>query len=133
MSNPKDPSAMTDQEIIEAVAEVMGWENKWCRSCRNTGLMHGKYRSPCRECANWRALGMTLPPRPWNPLTDWNHTMSVVKKLTDKDSWAFSLDTYFPKWLATFDHMESDVKVVIKDSDPQRAICLATLKAVSPQ
>jgi|CXWL01.1.fsa_nt_gi hypothetical protein len=78
---------LTDDQLIEKLAvDVMGWQNVWCMKCHNTGMHLGKYRMPCRDCASWRGLGLTLPPRPWNPLTDWNHWREVELKLMEDET-----------------------------------------------
>lgn len=140
------PEEMSDAELVEALAEFMGW--RWYKVATVAALV-----PPWRQKefddhpAIYAAIESTdglkrnhfdgvfltnphdfPPPPPY--LTDWNDTMEVVMKLTDHDTWAFSLESYFPKWLASFDHMESDKEVLTKESDPQRAILSAALHAV---
>lgn len=105
--------ALTDQQIIEKVAvEVMGWRLKINHTYKTMTSRLAWYDGQGKiQCAEGTPL-------PWNPLTDWNHTMEVVRKLG-------------PAWNC---FMESDGRqTIFAHTNPQRAICLAALQAVSPR
>lgn len=77
MTDPQTPSAkwdaMTDQEKIEAMAKVMGWERDNSRTVTN-GHTKCEYLVFTDENGVIRIAGGDM----WNPLENWNHTMEVV-------------------------------------------------------
>lgn len=60
--------AMTDQQKIEWMAEVMGWT----KGHEDDGRLY------------W-ATGQTAIPDTWNPLTDWSHWREVEEKIMENE------------------------------------------------
>jgi len=112
-------SPMTDQEIVEALAtKVMGW----LALETEDGLAWIKELSG-------RLLLMHFADE-WSPLTDWNHTMEVVERLTE--CW-HQLELRIDQGGCLAEFNEGTKTSGRKGGkDPQRAICLAALQAISP-
>lgn len=121
MNNHQDIMGLSDEQLIEKVAvEVMGWARipmefgkmKWCLPPSVQERMLPEHRVPV-------ILSVA-----WNPLTDWNHTMELVKRMRKP---------------VTIEIHEGACRVFrgadlsIFDTNQQRAICLAALHAVSSQ
>ena len=111
--------ALSDADLIVKVAELMGYERH-----PRVGIF-----GQLRFFTNRKGVPQ---PEDWDPLTDWNHTMQIVKHIIANDSFSFSLDSYFPRWLAKFVSLEDDrPNHQVKENDPQRAIVLAAILAAS--
>src|SRR5205085_35839 len=108
------------EQLIEKVAVVvMGW-------MPNAGGM--------REASGWWSDPLKAETTHWNPLTDWNHTMEVVEKMKDGYGTDFmtALADQTITWEGSFpDTWANWFWVVYEQKNPQRAICLAALLAVS--
>lgn len=134
MTTLQDLQALTDEQLIEAVAtKVMGWESG---PYADSGHLwwFDKNRAP-NESFPERCRTI------WNPLTDWDHTMEVVDRLTSeafnfrsniqKSSSYFSAEFYKP-----FGRGRPVVNEYWRKHDnypcQQRVICLAAILAVSP-
>jgi hypothetical protein len=110
MSMLEELQALPDAELIERVAtDVMGWRRI------ETGGKHWW------ELPNGKFYEMPY----FDPLTDWNHTMEVVKRMPR------------PFHLLQLSHTASwqaqcgDPPLYEVDANPQHAICIAALLAVS--
>lgn len=70
-------------------------------------------------------------PSTWNPLTDWNHTMEVVEKMR-KNGAKFCWDELGDKDIGFWTKEEQwGIIAINHHGNPQRAICIAALLAVS--
>ena len=130
-------SALPDDQLIEKVAvEVMGWEI--VRS--PTGKKYDRYIR-----GYWPLNDGTQRPaysymRHWNPLTDWNHTMEVLEKVRTIEQ-PMEADRTKLEVCINCAHLCKDYcveiygrdhRAIVEDKDPQRAICISALLAVSP-
>lgn len=120
--------ALSDSELIERVAtEVMGWYRSielrgsdwfWAREVKTfIGDIIELEEEGCADAT-------------WNPLTDWNHTVQVVKNV--------NVQPWHLKWRANGKWMSSVGDRSVRTDDcfwiddcPQRAICMAALLATS--
>lgn len=117
-----DYSTLSDGDLVEAVAiNVMGWKKVQApQGCHwQWHERDGKYPyrydvdGSCLRCAGSGAF---------KPTIDWNHSMEVVAKVSRV--WKIKYDGYCEVNFGTSGwHIEHH--------DPQRAICLAALLAVS--
>ena len=119
MTPTPDSEGMTDEQLIERVAVMMGWKRH-----RNGILGQQRYHTD-----------RNVPqPEDWNPLEDWNDTMVLVE-------WMRAKGFIYEIWTSKGNHVcirdanlkyrNYDVIVTINDVPLQQAICLAALKAIS--
>ena len=141
--NLKELEALADNELIEEVAmKGMGWEKKpYTWKFTNEGVVESYKR-----CGSQVHMGHNFEwyggeefawNSEWNPLTDWNHTMQVVEKIRQKTG-CFTLcfatlgsfrTEHENKWACHF----KEGGECSFDNNPQRAILLAALLAISSQ
>lgn len=106
---------LSDEELISRIAvEVMGWE----RIADFWGHYHTLPDNQNEICAE----------AGWNPLTDWNHTMEVVKRM-QAQGWHFAYE-HFPKGSPAGFSVASFGRAIADDIIGQRAILFAALVAV---
>ncbi len=121
MTTLEELQALPDQDLIDKVArKVMGWEG-WAISARQFDAV----------CICGRTAGA------WDPLTNWNHTMQIVREMREKGhsfllsegkgAGNFSLQCVF-HYKGSF----GDRKGRSQSANPQRAVCVAALLALSP-
>ena len=146
--SPIQPEAMTDEQLIEAVAvEVMGWKKEdtgapafgVCKEhgnleqSRNETWKRWWYRSGDKKGKGDKVMGdvwTEFTTRGWNPLTDWNHTMEVVGRM-QKQTYYYEISNGVhsePAYCRFWDR--GRFIDVVGYGRPQRAICLAALKTV---
>jgi hypothetical protein len=117
---------LSDQELIEAVAtRVMGW-----------GVVGNKAFKP--GCGWILTLGDGKTGElDWNPLTSWQCTMEVVTHCIERGC-SVKIGMGGRKRPITGERLSSvsmhngTVTQEVRDWNPQRAICLAALQAVTP-
>lgn len=66
---PDDAAALTDEQIVERLAEFMGWRLN----------EHGMYDTGRKGNKRW------LDARYWKPLRNWNHWRAVEEKIMKHD------------------------------------------------
>lgn len=137
--------ALADDQLIEKVAhEVMGWEKKpltfplmGVEKCDKTGedviywYEGEKFKHAVSKyyCHGELDDSYDVIDERFRPLTDWNHTMEVVKELCGR---RFKFTMYFDVVgvsVVAEDQKELAKSGFAKGSSPQRAICLAALLA----
>lgn len=100
---------MTDQQIIERLAEFMGWEKEY---------------TDCAICWLNPYSGTRVKIQDWNPIEDWNHTMQVIEKFIQYGTIEFA----FQKG----EFLKMQINDVYHESQGfpfQRAFCLALVSA----
>lgn len=118
MTERQLPEAMTDEQIVEACGELMGW--KLDRTEDVQGPMW--VLNPGEPRHKWEYREMDF----FRPLDNWNHTMMVVALAED-----FHLlkNKLIGRWSIII-RIKGELGALDGD-DPQRSICLAALEAVS--
>lgn len=101
--------AMPDEELVPLCATgVMRWE--WIFIPGGQGWRHAE-------------IGRAAT-KHWNPLTNWNDTMQVVKKLVEVECSNFRFVRDHAMW-----EVEFDERFPVSDFDAQRAIVIASILA----
>ena len=94
MTNETTPSALTDQQIIERLAEFMGWTKLYT----DRGFdWKGEYK-------------IMADGNDWNPLQDWNHWRQVEEKMMEDVG---DNDTYYREYLKYFECPNADDCIVL--------------------
>jgi len=78
-----DTLTPTNEQIIERIAEFMGWE-RHCDTCGGTYVIHYIHGEggchPCEDCSHKEQVK-----HDWNPLHDWNHWRAVEEKIMEDE------------------------------------------------
>lgn len=125
------PEEMSDAELVEAVAvEVMEWRRGQKRLGRYTWIKKGPDGRWPMPNGQW----MTVVSAKWNPLSNWNDTMMVVERASQKHQFTLG-NNYEHGWFARFSrptmwHCKEFEEI---GQNPKRAILIAALLAIRSQ
>lgn len=152
MNTLEQLQAMPDEQIVELCAtEVMGWHKGRApvraiqtpdSDRENPRFWYGSDGGQHSPCVTDVFMNLCR----WSPLTDWNHTMEVVERMRMNGlEWhifspiatASKVDVLNNKrkdqWFVSCGLSDGTADTPFEyHRDPQRAICLAALLAVSP-